>query len=306
MNEELEWTNIDRKSPIWGGSGCDYFSLEAEVNSYWTQFYKNQLNITDDLLYLIPTGKEDIEWHNSLVKQLEDGVFGNTQLKTEEYFRELWRDVKKVGFEKEDSDHCIDTCDTLIREEVEWWEERTDLRKYKASKIPLLVEYHSWDVIWRLCKYEKLVAHPLHNYASKRQSILKRELPENTSKRSISLNLETMQFAELCEGFKRIGAIGNDVSLNVFKSYLNGSEINSIITPIKFKNNSYTSVFIYLCEEYGLQAQKEYFKWKEFFGIEPNYAKKNVSSYRNNHLGIPPYYNQMKDILEEIGCKKPK
>jgi hypothetical protein len=306
MNEELELTNIDRKSPIWGGSGCDYFSLEAEVNSYWTQFYKNQLNITDDLLYLIPTGKEDIEWHNSLVKQLEDGVFGNTQLKTEEYFRELWRDVKKVGFEKEDSDHCIDTCDTLIREEVEWWEERTDLRKYKASKIPLLVEYHSWDVIWRLCKYEKLVAHPLHNYASKRQSILKRELPENTSKRSISLNLETMQFAELCEGFKRIGAIGNDVSLNVFKSYLNGSEVNSIITPIKFKNNSYTSVFIYLCEEYGLQAQKEYFKWKEFFGIEPNYAKKNVSSYRNNHLGIPPYYNQMKDILEEIGCKKPK
>ena len=45
MNEELEWTNIDRKSPIWGGGGCDYFSLVAEVNSYWTQFYKNKLNI---------------------------------------------------------------------------------------------------------------------------------------------------------------------------------------------------------------------------------------------------------------------
>lgn len=310
MNEELEWTKIDRNSPIWGGSGCDYFPLEAEINSYWVGFYKDKFKLEeygDGVLFkLRPIEELSVEENNRVFKAFEDGVFGNTQMKTEEYFRELWRDVKEVGFKKEDSDHCIDTCDTLIREEVEWWEERTDLRKYKASKIPLLVEYHSWDVIWKLCKYEKLVAHPLHNYASKRQSILKRELPENTSKRSISLNLETMQFAELCEGFKRIGAIGNDVSLNVFKSYLNGSEINSIITPIKFKNNSYTSVFIYLCEEYGLQAQKEYFKWKEFFGIEPNYAKKQVSSYRNNHLGFPPYYNQMKDILEEIGCKKPK
>ena len=52
MNEELEWTKIDRNSPIWGGSGCDYFSLEAEVNSYWTQFYKNQLNKWEDNLLL--------------------------------------------------------------------------------------------------------------------------------------------------------------------------------------------------------------------------------------------------------------
>ena len=78
-----------------------------------------------------------------------------TELKTEEYFRELWRDVSKVGFDKENSDHCIDTCNTLIREEVEWWGERTDLRRYQALKVPGLLEYHSWDVIWRLCKYHK-------------------------------------------------------------------------------------------------------------------------------------------------------
>jgi len=48
-------------------------------------------------LYQTPTEKEDIEKHNSLVNQLEDGVFGNTELKTQEYFRELWRDVSKVG-----------------------------------------------------------------------------------------------------------------------------------------------------------------------------------------------------------------
>ena len=132
MREQTEWSNIDRNSPIWGGSGCDYFSLEAEVNSYWSQFYKNQLNITEELLYQTPTEKEDIEKHNSLVKQLEDGVFGNTQMKTEEYFRELWRDVKKVGFEKEDSDHCIDTCNTLIREEVEWLEGKVAYYKYKG------------------------------------------------------------------------------------------------------------------------------------------------------------------------------
>ena len=306
MNEELEGTTIDRNSPIWGGSGCNYFSLTSEINSYYTQYYIDKLNITDELLFQVPTEKEDIEKHNALVQQLEDGVFENIYLKTEEYFRVLWETIKEVGFKEEKSDRCIDTCDTLIREEVEWWKERTDLKKYKALEIPFLVEYHSWDVIWRLCKYEKLVAHPLHNYASKRQSVLKRNLPQKTTKKSISLNLETIQFTKLCESLKRTGAIDNAVDERLFKSYLNGSEFNSVITPIKFKNHSYTSVFIYLCEEYGLQAQKEYFKWQEFFGIEQNYAKKQISSYRNNHIGFPPYYNQMKDILEEIGCKKLK
>ena len=28
MMEELERSHIDRNSPIWGGSDCDYFSLE--------------------------------------------------------------------------------------------------------------------------------------------------------------------------------------------------------------------------------------------------------------------------------------
>lgn len=304
MTEEIEGTTINRNSPIWGGSGCNYFSLTTEINSYYTQYYRDKLNITDELLFQIPTEKDDIEKHNVLAQQLEDGVFENIYLKTEEYFRLLWETLKEVGFEEEKSDRCIDTCNTLIREEVEWWKERTDLKKYKALKIPFLVEYHSWDVIWKLCKYEKLVAHPLHNYASRRQSVLKRNLPEKTTKKSISLYLETIQFTKLCEGLKRTGAIDKDVHESLFRSYLNGSEFNSVIIPIKFKNHSYTSVFIYLCEEYGLQAQKEYFKWQEFFGIEPNYAKKQVSSYRNNHIGFPPYYNQMRDILEEIGCKK--
>ena len=121
MNEELELSNIDNNSPIRGGGGCNYFSLEAEVNSYWVQFYKDQLNLTDELLYQTPTEKEDIKKHNNLVKQLEDGVFVNIELKTQEYFRELWRDVSEVGFKKENSDQCIDTCNTLIREEIEWW-----------------------------------------------------------------------------------------------------------------------------------------------------------------------------------------
>lgn len=304
MTEEIEGTTINRNSPIWGGSGCNYFSLTTEINSYYTQYYRDKLNITDELLFQIPTEKDDIEKHNVLAQQLEDGVFENIYLKTEEYFRLLWETLKEVVFEEEKSDRCIDTCNTLIREEVEWWKERTDLKKYKALKIPFLVEYHSWDVIWKLCKYEKLVAHPLHNYESRRQSVLKRNLPEKTTKKSISLYLETIQFTKLCEGLKRTGAIDKDVHESLFRSYLNGSEFNSVIIPIKFKNHSYTSVFIYLCEEYGLQAQKEYFKWQEFFGIEPNYAKKQVSSYRNNHIGFPPYYNQMRDILEEIGCKK--
>ena len=90
--------------------------------------------------FKIPTEKEDIDKHNVLVQQLEDGVFENIYLKTEEYFRLLWETIKEVGFEEEKSDRCIDTCNTLIREEVEWWKERTDLKKYEALKIPFLVE----------------------------------------------------------------------------------------------------------------------------------------------------------------------
>ena len=307
MGEQIESSNIDWNSPIWGGGGCDYFHLKGEIATYWTKYYADKLNLEEygdgELLKLKPDKELSVEESNKVFQAFEDGVLENTQMKTEEYFRKLWSDINKVGFEKDDSNHCIDTCNTLIREEVKWWEERTELISYKVLKIPLLVEYHSWDIIWRLCKYEKLVAHPLHNYASKKQSVLKKELPEKTTKRSISLNLETMQFAELCEGFKRIGAIDKSTSLSVFKSYLNGTEVNSVITPIKFKNHTYTSVFIYLCEEYGLQAQKEYFKWKEFFGIDPNYAKKQVSSFKNNHLGFPPYYHQMREVIEEIGCK---
>lgn len=307
MMEELERSHIDRNSPIWGGSDCDYFPLTHEVNSYWTQFYENKLSLTKEYFDRIkkqpPTGKEEIEKHNSLMEALDESIFGNIQMKTEKYFKKLWRDIGKVGFEKEDTDQCIDTCDTLIREEVEWWKDRTDLIKYQALKVPGLIEYHSWDVIWRLCKYHDLVPHKLHNYASKKQLVLKEKLPENTTKKSISLNLQTMQFTQLCEGFKRIGVIDKSTSLSVFKSYLDGSRFNAVINPIKFKNNSYTAVFIYLCEEFGLQAKKEYFKWKEFFGIEQNYAKKQVSSYKNNHLGFPSYYHQMREVIEEIGCK---
>lgn len=140
MTEELEGTTINRNSPIWGGSGCNYFYLTSEINSYYTQYYRDKLNITDELLFQIPTEKEDIDKHNVLVQQLEDGVFENIYLKTEEYFRLLWETIKEVGFEEEKSDRCIDTCNTLIREEVEWWKERTDLKKYEALKIPFLVE----------------------------------------------------------------------------------------------------------------------------------------------------------------------
>ena len=300
MIEELEWSSIDRSSPIWSGSGCDYFSLSAEVNSYFVLFFKNESKINTATFDVLKDAKYDFNQTN------EERVSGATFIKTEEYFRELWRDVSEVGFEKEDANHCMDTCQTLIQEEVDWWVGRTDLKKFQALKVPVLVEYHSWDIIWRLCKYHKKVAHPLHNYASKRQRVLKKKLPVNKTKKSISLNLQTIQFAELCEGFKRIGALYENVSLSLFKSYLNGSEINSIVAPIKFKNNNYVAVFIYLCEEYGLQAEKEYFKWREFFGIETSYATKQVSSFKNNHIGLPYYYKQMEDILKEIGCSKPK
>ena len=61
MREQIEWSNIDRNSPIWGGSGCDYFSLEAEVNSYWAKYYADKLNLEEygdgELLKLKPSSK---------------------------------------------------------------------------------------------------------------------------------------------------------------------------------------------------------------------------------------------------------
>ena len=108
--------------------------------------------------------------------------------------------LKAIGFKKEDVNHCIEICETLIREEVEWWKERTDLRKNSALKVPSLVEYYSWYIIWRLCKYHKLVTHPLHNFASKKQSILKKNLPQNTPIISIKLNLNMTQVRDLYVG----------------------------------------------------------------------------------------------------------
>ena len=59
-----------------------------------------------------------VEESNKVFQAFEDGVLENTQMKTEEYFRKLWSDVNKVGFEKDDSNHCIDTCNTLIKRKL--------------------------------------------------------------------------------------------------------------------------------------------------------------------------------------------
>ena len=44
-----------------------------------------KLNLTNELLDQTPREKEEIEEHNRLVQTLEDRVFDNTELKTEEY-----------------------------------------------------------------------------------------------------------------------------------------------------------------------------------------------------------------------------
>ena len=47
---ELERSHIDRNSPIWGGSDCDYYDLSLEVESYWIGFFKNELNLITVIL----------------------------------------------------------------------------------------------------------------------------------------------------------------------------------------------------------------------------------------------------------------
>ena len=312
MMEELERSHIDRNSPIWGGSDCDYFSLEAEVNSYWTQYYKIKLNLADELLYQTPTEKEEIEEHNRLIQALEDGVFDNTELKTEEYFRELWRDVSKVGFDLENSNHCIDTCKTLIREEVEWWEQREDLKEYRALKVPSLVEYHSWDVIWKLCKYHKLVAHPLHNFASKVRSDVKKNLFENKPVESIKLNLNNHQFEALYQGLIQLNAFSSEHKDEQFYRALNGSEYTAEVEPIKFTKNNVLCVFIMFCREYRFLENMEYYKWSKYFDISSEYARKLVSDLTqlknkgvsaSTHRTLPPLYDEMESLFESIQKK---
>ena len=302
MMEKLEWSHIDRDSPISSGSGCDYFSLSAEVSSYWTQYFKGDPKANKDI--------EDVEYtFNQTNEERESGA---TFMKTEEYFRELWRDISKVGFEKEDANHCIETCHTLIREEVEWWDERKDLKKLNASRVPSLVLYHSWDVIWRLCKYHKLVAHPLHNFASKARSDVKKNLLENKPVESIKLNLNNHQFEALYRGLIQLNAFSSEHKDEQFYRALNGSEYTAEVEPIKFTKNNVLCVFIMFCREYRFLENMEYYKWSKYFDISSEYARKLVSDLTqlknkgvsaSTHRTLPPLYDEMESLFESIQKK---
>ena len=302
MMEKLEWSHIDRDSPISSGSGCDYFSLSAEVSSYWTQYFKGDPKANKDI--------EDVEYtFNQTNEERESGA---TFMKTEEYFRELWRDISKVGFEKEDANHCIETCHTLIREEVEWWDERKDLKKLNASRVPSLVLYHSWDVIWRLCKYHKLVAHPLHNFASKARSDVKKNLLENKPVESIKLNLNNHQFEALYQGLIQLNAFSSEHKDEQFYRALNGSEYTAEVEPIKFTKNNVLCVFIMFCREYRFLENMEYYKWSKYFDISSEYARKLVSDLTqlknkgvsaSTHRTLPPLYDEMESLFESIQKK---
>ena len=302
MMEKLEWSHIDRDSPISSGSGCDYFSLSAEVSSYWTQYFKGDPKANKDI--------EDVEYtFNQTNEERESGA---TFMKTEEYFRELWRNISKVGFEKEDANHCIETCHTLIREEVEWWDERKDLKKLNASRVPSLVLYHSWDVIWRLCKYHKLVAHPLHNFASKVRSDVKKNLFENKPVESIKLNLNNHQFEALYQGLIQLNAFSSEHKDEQFYRALNGSEYTAEVEPIKFTKNNVLCVFIMFCREYRFLENMEYYKWSKYFDISSEYARKLVSDLTqlknkgvsaSTHRTLPPLYDEMESLFESIQKK---
>ena len=315
MNKEFSSNSIDSNSPIWGGDGCDYFSLTAEVNSYWNQFYENLLNLNEkyfeDVKKNPPTGKYAIEKHNNLMEELFDSVFDKTQLKTENYFKKLWENISKVGFDKKDASQCIDTCDTLINEEVEWWKDRKDLKKFEATKVPTLVEYHSWDIIWRLCKYHDLIAHPLHNYASKKQIALKKNLPKNKPIFGLDLNLNLSQIGDLYEGLKKLKVFASEHENEQFYRAVSGFEHTNLIEPMKFKDDSVLALVIMFLRDnlFFDGANPQYFKWEFFFGINKNYARKLVSDYgklvkmgvdAKTHRTLPKDYDKIKSLFEAI------
>ena len=318
MNEELESNSLDSDSPIWGVNGCDYFSLTAEVNSYWNQFYENLLNLNEEYFEVVkknpPKGKYEIEKHNNLMEELHDRVFDSTQLKTENYFKKLWEYIGEVGFKKEDASQCIDTCDTLINEEVEWWKERKDLNKFKALIVPTLVKYHSWDVIWRLCKYHNLIAHPLHNHASRKQIALKKNLPQNKPISGLNLKLNLSQIGDLYEGLKKLKVFVSEHENGQFYRAVSGFEHTNLIEPMKFKDDKVLALVIMFLRDNlffeGINPQ--YFKWELFFGINKNYARKLVSDYgklvkmgvdAKTHRTLPMDYDMIKKLFESISRK---
>ena len=328
MMGELERSHIDRNSPIWGGSDCDYYDLSLEVESYWIGFFKNELNlITEDGL-IRPIGiegkklqvkrkgtifeysKEEIVEHKRIMSEFEDGYTVSTELKTQEYFRELWRDVSKVGFEREDRDHCIETCKTLIREEVDWWKERADLKELGGIKLPSLVECFSWYVIWRQCKYEELVAHPLYIYASNKQKTLKENLPQNAPRKSIKLKLNNIQLEDFYQGLKDLRVFATKHKDGEFKEALNGSEHSSILEPMKFKDDKVLSLIIKeLRDNLLIDGNPQYPKWQLFFGINQGRARRLVSDYgklaklgaeAKTHRSLPEEYSQIKNLIKSL------
>tara|TARA_B100000795_G_scaffold253911_1_gene224399 strand:+ start:484 stop:798 length:315 start_codon:yes stop_codon:yes gene_type:complete len=91
MMEELERSHIDRNSPIWGGSDCNYFDLTIEVQSYWIMYFKKELNFKSEGGTISPIGiegkdvkvegvgtikeytQEETEEHNRIMSEFEDG-----------------------------------------------------------------------------------------------------------------------------------------------------------------------------------------------------------------------------------------
>lgn len=329
MRKQIEWSNIDRNSPIWGGSGCDFYPLTIEVQSYWIMYFKKELNLKSEGGTISPIGiegkdlevegggiikeynKEEVEEHKRIMSEFEGKYTSHTEHKTQEYFRELWRDVSKVGFEREDRDHCIDTCKTLIREEVDWWKERADLKEYGGFKLPSLVEYFSWYVIWRQCKYEELVTHPLHNYSSNKQKTLKENLPQNAPRKAIKLKLNNIQLENFYNGLKHLKVFATKHKDGEFIRALNGSEHSSIVEPMKFKDDKVLSVIIMVLRDNLLidGGNPQYPKWQLFFGINQGRARRLVSDYgklaidslkAKTHRTLPVEYDQIKNLIESL------
>ena len=328
MMEELERSHIDRNSPIWGGIDCNYFDLTIEVQSYWIMYFKKELNLKSEGGTISPIGiegkdvkvegvgtikeytQEETEEHNRIMSEFEDGYTVYTELKSQEYFRELWRDVSKVGFEREDRDHCIETCKTLIREEVDWWKERADLKELGGIKLPSLVECFSWYVIWRQCKYEELVAHPLYIYASNKQKTLKENLPQNAPRKSIKLKLNNIQLEDFYQGLKDLRVFATKHKDGEFKEALNGSEHSSILEPMKFKDDKVLSLIIKeLRDNLLIDGNPQYPKWQLFFGINQGRARRLVSDYgklaklgaeAKTHRSLPEEYSQIKNLIKSL------
>jgi hypothetical protein len=271
----ITFEKIDRNRPLFRNDLFDYIELSSSIHKYFTQYFHKTINDN--------------------IREIESSIETYVWLKTEDYFDNLWKDVSKIGFEKENYSYIIDGCTTLIEREIDWWKDR-ELESYKAEKLPSLVKYYSYKYLLAECDYNKHKGHPLHNHCYKEFRKLKR--PPQTPVESIKLNLNNNQIERLCKRLIELNVFVLNPELNILKSYLNGDKIDANLKPIEWKIKVMGMYLAYSLKLHNLTDKYEWFKWDYLFSLQG--GRDSASKWKREDRKEPKDSRIIFDLIEEV------